>query len=192
MRSKTEQPRGRKAVTVLLFALVFLLTACGGSPSNDTTRDDALALAGVLFAEEMGIAELTSGMKDFIACSFDYQVSQYGLSWTEIEDLLEETGDLDSLDDLNPEAPEEGPEECIGELSVTDFGLMMEASFATAIEDVVGSTSSTYGDDLKLDDLWDACDAGDDDACDELFWSSPVGSAYESFGRDCAGRGCSP
>ncbi len=177
---------------MLLFALVFLLTACGGSPSNDTTRDDALALAGVLFAEEMGIAELTSGMKDFIACSFDYQVSQYGLSWTEIEDLLEETGDLDSLDDLNPEAPEEGPEECIGELSVTDFGLMMEASFATAIEDVVGSTSSTYGDDPELDALWDACDAGDDDACDELFWSSPVGSAYESFGRDCAGRGCSP
>ncbi len=44
-----------------------------------------------------------------------------------------------------------------------------------------------YGDDAELDALWDACGGGDGDACDELFFSSPVGSAYEDFGDTCGG-----
>jgi len=55
-----------------------------------------------------------------------------------------------------------------------------------------GSDVSSYGDDPELDALWDACEAGDDAACSDLFWQSPIGSEYESFGSSCAGRGCEP
>jgi len=39
----------------------------------------------------------------------------------------------------------------------------------------------TYGDDRFFDRLWDQCEDGDFDACDELFWESPAGSEYESY-----------
>ena len=41
-----------------------------------------------------------------------------------------------------------------------------------------------YGDDPYLDDLWDLCAADDYDACDELFWESPLDSDYEDFALD--------
>lgn len=47
----------------------------------------------------------------------------------------------------------------------------------------------TYGDNPQLDAMWDACDAGDDEACDELYRNSEFGSEYEEFGDTCAGRG---
>ena len=55
-----------------------------------------------------------------------------------------------------------------------------------------GSGADSYGDDPELDALWDACEAGDDAACSDLYWQSPLGSEYESFGSSCAGRGCEP
>lgn len=45
-----------------------------------------------------------------------------------------------------------------------------------------------YGDDPALDALYDRCDGGDGAACDELYWSAPLGSAYEEFGGTCGGR----
>lgn len=45
-----------------------------------------------------------------------------------------------------------------------------------------------YGSDAYLDRLWDACDAGDFIACDDLYDESPVGSAYEYFGDTCGLR----
>jgi hypothetical protein len=45
-----------------------------------------------------------------------------------------------------------------------------------------------YGDDPALDALWDACADGDMVACDELYWSTPVGSEYEAFGATCGER----
>jgi len=45
-----------------------------------------------------------------------------------------------------------------------------------------------YGDDPYLDGLWDACDAGDMQACDDLFRDSPFGSIYEDFGDSCGNR----
>jgi hypothetical protein len=43
----------------------------------------------------------------------------------------------------------------------------------------------TYGDDPAFDSLWDACSIGDADACDDLYFESPFGSAYEAFGENC-------
>lgn len=47
---------------------------------------------------------------------------------------------------------------------------------------------STYGDDTRLDQLWDRCEAGDGASCDELYRQSPVGSEYEEFGDTCGRR----
>ena len=41
-----------------------------------------------------------------------------------------------------------------------------------------------YGDDPYFDRLWDECEAGDYDACDELFLESPIGSDYEAYGLE--------
>lgn len=59
------------------------------------------------------------------------------------------------------------------------------------IDEFVGSDPAgglVYGDDPDLDALYDACDAGDGAACDELYWSSAAGSEYETFGGTCGGR----
>ena len=56
------------------------------------------------------------------------------------------------------------------------------------IVDDIDSSSESYGDDPALDALWDDCENGDFDACDELYLNSPFGSAYEEFGDTCGRR----
>ncbi|MET1002920.1 MAG: hypothetical protein ABWZ15_14005, partial [Acidimicrobiia bacterium] len=46
----------------------------------------------------------------------------------------------------------------------------------------------SLGDDLYLDGLWRSCEAGDADACDQLYYESPSGSGYEDFGATCGNR----
>jgi hypothetical protein len=72
---------------------------------------------------------------------------------------------------------------------VADFGSAARDR-SLAIEDLTETYRivSSFGDDPELDTLWMACDAEDDGACDELFFSSPVGSGYEAFARSCGGR----
>ncbi len=48
-----------------------------------------------------------------------------------------------------------------------------------------GGAAYTYGDDAYLDGLWDACSGGDMEACDQLYYESPVDSEYETFGATC-------
>ncbi len=50
------------------------------------------------------------------------------------------------------------------------------------------SGAVTYGDDPVLDGLSDRCVSGDMAACDELWWMSPPGSEYETFGDTCGNR----
>lgn len=45
-----------------------------------------------------------------------------------------------------------------------------------------------YGDDPRLDFLWDRCEAGDGRACDRLWLDAPIGSVYETFGVTCGER----
>lgn len=46
----------------------------------------------------------------------------------------------------------------------------------------------TYGDNAALDQLWDACAAGDAVACDDLFDRSGYDTGYEEFGYTCGDR----
>lgn len=66
-----------------------------------------------------------------------------------------------------------------------DTALSTDIDCATA--DVDGPCG--YGDDARLDALWDACADGDGAACDDLYYTSPFGSAYEAFGNTCGDRG---
>jgi len=47
-----------------------------------------------------------------------------------------------------------------------------------------------YGEDDFLDNLYDQCADGNDEACDDLFWQSVGGSEYVDFALTCGGRGC--
>lgn len=51
-----------------------------------------------------------------------------------------------------------------------------------------GGGGSSYGDDSQLDAMWDACEGGDMDSCDDLYFASPSGSEYERFADTCGGR----
>lgn len=48
--------------------------------------------------------------------------------------------------------------------------------------------AQTFGDDPELDELWTACENENAAACSELYFMSPAGSEYESFGESCGGR----
>ncbi len=50
------------------------------------------------------------------------------------------------------------------------------------------NSSDEYGDDPQLDRLWDDCDDGDLEACDDLYFASPIGSQYEEFAETCGGQ----
>lgn len=71
------------------------------------------------------------------------------------------------------------------------FGEAIEDLEDTEFNTTVFTDAETYGDDPELDALWDACAAGDEVACDDLYWASPIGSEYEEFGQTCAYMGCS-
>lgn len=53
---------------------------------------------------------------------------------------------------------------------------------------VWSTDGETYGDDPALDALWDACEAEDWEACDDLYFRSGGGTEYERFGETCGGR----
>ncbi len=60
--------------------------------------------------------------------------------------------------------------------------------FGDEYDFVTDPGADTRGDNATLDTLWDDCEAGDGEACDTLYFTSPVGSEYETFGSTCGNR----
>ena len=108
-----------------------------------------------------------------------------------------EGGDGAACDELYSSAPggseyEEFGRTCAGTADGTtycDSGLTEDpATEDPGTEDSGTATGDGYGTDPELDVMWDACAAGDGLACDNLYWESPAGSAYEDFGSTCGNR----
>ena len=62
------------------------------------------------------------------------------------------------------------------------------AAIAACVTIDDGDGARTYGDDLVLDLLWDGCEDGNNQICDELFRVAAPGSDYAEQGRTCGGR----
>ncbi|MEJ5867438.1 hypothetical protein WDV85_06745 [Pseudokineococcus sp. 5B2Z-1] len=74
-------------------------------------------------------------------------------------------------------------------------GAVLAVTGASAAWDALGGGAflgvedgEEYGDNPVLDALWDECEAGDGLSCDDLYYSSEVGTAYETFGLTCGER----
>jgi hypothetical protein len=100
------------------------------------------------------------------------------------------SGDMQACDDLYLQSPTGSTYETFGDTcgNTTDG-----TTFCVPTGSATGTPGDTtnafaYGDNAYFDGLWDACAAGDNQACDTLFRESPVGSAYETFGNTCGGR----
>lgn len=66
---------------------------------------------------------------------------------------------------------------------------LTESSGPTTPGPVAGGPPGT---DPLLDGYWVSCAGGDMAACDDLYWGSPVGSAYEDFSKTCGGTVAGP
>lgn len=184
MRSKTERPTG-PMMMVMMFVVALVAASCGG---GDAVADEDWH---ALLVED----GLTSSQADCVIAD----LAEIGLSPGDITD--EALGD-----DEVPEAAVDVLFDCImgrdasslldgvdvpdTEIDLGEIGgdvdlAQVQSDFARFADD---TTSGAYGDDASLDALWDECEAGDARSCDQLFWSSPIGSTYEAFGMTCGGR----
>ena len=98
-------------------------------------------------------------------------------------------GIFDACDDLYRSSPFDSEYEAFA----LTCGDRRESDFTDCTNDLGGDTgldddAFTFGDDPGLDLLWVKCDFGVGEACDFLFFSSPIDSEYESFGLSCGGR----
>jgi hypothetical protein len=100
-----------------------------------------------------------------------------------------DAGDLVACDDLYYASPIDSDYEFFG---ATCGGRSEEISGFCADPVEFDGDAFTYGDDPLLDAQWDECAAGDNAACDDLWWDSPIGSEYETFAESCGGRSSEP
>ncbi len=109
-----------------------------------------------------------------------------------IENLEEAGIDPESLTDEalgDNEPPAEAIEATFACMLDDEFGDMLDdegLDVGDLLDDADGPNDR--GDDPELDRLWDACAGGDGAACDELYFTSPIGSVYEEFGNTCGLR----
>jgi len=93
-------------------------------------------------------------------------------------------GDMIACDDLYWESPIDSEYETFGR----SCGGELEANGGGSCAETQRGSDATYGDDPRLDALYDSCADGDMAACDQLYWESPIFSEYETFGNLCGGR----
>lgn len=152
----------------------FLLLGGDDDSSNVETQ-----LASRIFEESDG--ELTRDQADCIAGIF-----------------VDEIGE-DALRDVDFDA-DEPPPELAEAFTTVGFQAFEECDIDSGLTGGDGGTDDSgddgstddgetdgYGSDPEFDALYDDCEAGDFDACDELYTTSPFGSEYEEFGSTCGG-----
>ncbi|NQV07147.1 hypothetical protein HQ535_11385 [bacterium] len=171
---------------VVMVVIAMAAAACGGGDGDSAGPESAIAKSAIV--DEMvsdGIPRATA------ECITDKMLDEFGI------DGLQALGESE---EPSPEVALRTLEllgECGFDLTDTGSGLgdngfdagEMPSDF-TELAMPRGSVDGpyTYGDDGDLDGMWDACEAGSGEACDDLFFQSPLGSEYEAFGNTCGNR----
>jgi hypothetical protein len=99
-------------------------------------------------------------------------------------------GDLVACDHLYLRSPIASAYESYGDTCAgrQAEGTGLYCGLATAASGGEPIAPEGLGDDPALDALAQSCYAGDMAACDELYGSAELGSAYQAYGDTCAGR----
>lgn len=115
---------------------------------------------------------------------FSSDASSYGDDFV-LDTLWDEceAGDPEACDSLFAAAPFGSEYETFGGSCA---GARLDGDYSKPCAFVVSGEPFSYGDDPSFDMLWDLCAQGDSVACDDLFFQTPIGSAYEAFGRVCS------
>lgn len=131
----------------------------------------------------IGVVALMAG-----ACGGDITEQQFKDELTEDGDVTNEQADciVDGLQEAGIEL-QSVTDEALGDNLPPQEALTVLFSCMLDGASVDGGANE-YGDDPALDVLFDQCEAGDGAACDELYWTSPLGSRYEAFGNTCGNR----
>jgi hypothetical protein len=183
---------GMNVVAVVLGILGLRRTKKNG------TQGRGLALAGLILGAVELVAVVVIGIAIAVA------VVTHG---NQVDALREDCGSgvMQACDDLYYDSPvgsddEEFGRTCGGRTDgyASCTGLDADGSTDEQGEDLAEEgddltedgavAGGSYGDDPELDALWDACEAGSGSACDDLYYTSPGGSAYEEFANTCGNR----
>jgi hypothetical protein len=161
-------------IIVVLAAFAVIITACGRDESD--FRDQ-------LKAQDPSITDETV---DCILAELDAR----GLSVDDISDDAIGEGSL-------PPGAQDAMLACVlpgtgdADSSSSDSGATgtdPETDAESLDGDSDAGVAGRYGTDPDLDALWDACDAGDGAACDDLYFQSEIDTEYEEFGDTCGHR----
>ena len=166
--------RGRlSVVAALVLILVVGLCAALGGCSRDSSFDRAAAIDRVLAAND---GALTRSQAE---CYVDRVTAEVGV------------GALDTATSLPPDKVPQVVKiqiDCVGVVNLGTTAPPGTASTTTVADPDAIAEPQGFGDDPHLDDLYDACRAGDGAVCDQLFSEAPPGSRYEDFASTCGGR----
>jgi hypothetical protein len=162
---------GGGILAVVLLAIgAFLLL--GGDDEDDEVRTEAIAQL-----RELGLSE------DDAECMADGLIDELGADALDGADMSSEPTEEQLA------AFVETTEECdIDPSAVTGGDADDRSDDDSDDSDSDSDGDGTYGSDPELDALYDACEGGDFEACDQLYLDSPSGSEYEEFADSCGNR----
>ena len=185
----------RRSLTfALVSALALISTSCGDDPPSAEELDaiDSLVETDLSLDEQRcildGIGDLDIGASQILADDLSAEQDGEVLAATLecVEDLATVEGFVDSF---IAGAAEEGTDLTRDEARCAIRALDADDRDAAILE-CLGDRAGEgdFGDDPVLDLLVEQCRRGNNQACDELHLTSPIGSEYEDYGRTCGGR----
>ena len=181
-------------------AMSLAVAACGDDAGPEATPEQEEAI-GTLIDAELTRGEQRCILEELIATGIEPQAILEGaISGDEdaellaiavscVDDLATVPAFVQSVIDASAEegAPFTEDEAICVIAKLADEDPVTAAADCIDVDEGAGPIDS-YGDDTTLDLLWDACEGGNNQVCDELYTSAPLESGYLEFARTCAGR----